>query len=451
MAKQKLVYICSECNYKSVQWAGKCPSCQNWNTLVEEIEVKKSNALSKPSLLHKVDVKQINQAELSTEPRIPLKDEELNRVLGGGIVRGSLILVGGKPGIGKSTLLLQLALKSSGHPILYFSGEESFNQVSLRAKRLGGVNEKLSFVSDTSIENLEKTIEEINPEIVIVDSIQTLQTQQNESSPGSVSQIRECTNQLLQIAKHRDCCIFIVGHITKDGYIAGPKVLEHMVDVVLYFDDTNMAYRFVKSTKNRFGTTSEVGIYEMTQNGLDKVENPSNIFLDSFGKNLPGVAVSSTTEGMRPILIELQALVSNSQYGTPQRTSNGIDSKRLSMLLAVLEKHCGLNLSQKDVFINVAGGLKVNDPAIDLAIVASIASSYFDEALASGSLYCGEVGLTGEIRSVRLLNERLSEASRIGVNNVFTALGKNHKHPRLNYKNVETVQELLRALFNPSS
>jgi len=440
--------VCSECGHKAVQWTGKCQSCHNWNTLVEEVEVKnkKSGSLSAITPA-KPRIQQINRNEADTEIRMTLADAELNRVLGGGIVKGSLVLVGGKPGIGKSTLLLQLALKSQNLKTLYYSGEESFNQVNLRARRLGKPHEGVYFVSDTSMENLASSIEEVAPDLVIVDSIQTLQTADIESSPGNVSQIRECTNQLLQVAKHRNCSILIVGHITKEGFIAGPKVLEHMVDVVLYFDDTNLAYRFIKSTKNRFGTTNEVGIYEMTQNGLSVVDNPSNIFLDSFGKNLPGVAISSTIEGVRPILVEFQALVSNSQYGTPQRTSTGVDSKRLSMLLAVLEKHCGLQLNQKDVFLNVAGGLKINDPSTDLAIIAAIASSYFDQSLKAASIFCGEVGLTGEVRQVKLLENRLSEANRIGIQRVYTAIGKNSKPSKVDVLNVETVQQLIRNLF----
>lgn len=450
MAKQKIVYHCLECDYKAVQWSGKCPSCGNWNTFQEEIEIKSSKGSTpKPSSQFiKQQLHQLGGSTTEQEVRIATSDLELNRVLGGGIVQGSLILVGGKPGIGKSTLLLQLALNSKGKRVLYFSGEESLNQVNLRASRLSGSNENLLFTSETNFDTLEAAIEETNPQIVIVDSIQTLQRQEIESSPGSVVQIRECTNRLLQIAKQKGCSIFIVGHITKDGNIAGPKVLEHMVDVVLYFDDTSLAYRFIKATKNRFGTTSEVGIYEMTNGGLQAVENPSNIFIDHFGENLTGVAVSSTMEGMRPILTEIQVLINTSNYGTPQRTSNGFDSKRLAMLLAVLEKHCGLKLAQKDVFLNVTGGLKLNDPAVDLAVIAALASSYFEHPLPKQSLFCGEVGLTGEIRPVRLINERTGESKRLGFEKVYFS-AKNQYQPQKGLQGIpiESVQKLMTGIF----
>lgn len=450
MAKQKIVYYCADCGYKAVQWSGKCPSCGNWNTFQEEIEIKSSKGTTpKPSpQFIKQQLHPLGQIPAESEVRMATTDSELNRVLGGGIVQGSLILVGGKPGIGKSTLMLQLALSMKGHGVLYFSGEESLNQVNLRASRLSGNNPDLLFTSETDFNTLEAAIEEATPTIVIVDSIQTLQRPDIESSPGSVVQIRECTNRLLQIAKTKGCSIFIIGHITKDGNIAGPKVLEHMVDVVLYFDDTSLSYRFVKPTKNRFGTTSEVGIYEMTNGGLQPVENPSNIFVDHFGENLTGVAISSTMEGERPILTEIQVLINNSNYGTPQRTSNGFDSRRLSMLLAVLEKHCGLKLAQKDVFLNVTGGLKLNDPAVDLAVIAAIASSYFEHPLPSQSLFCGEVGLTGEIRPVRLMSERVNESARLGFKKVFFSTKTQFKSQKdFEAIKVESVQQLMGKIF----
>ena len=450
VAKQKIVYYCTDCGYKAVQWSGKCPSCGNWNTFQEEIEIKsnKTGAVKPSPKFIQQQLHTLGTSPLEKEVRIKTSDQELNRVLGGGVVQGSLVLVGGKPGIGKSTLMLQLALSMQKEKVLYFSGEESLNQVNLRASRLQGSNPNLLFVSETDFDTLEAAIEEASPSIVIVDSIQTLQRQEIESSPGSVVQIRECTNRLLQIAKTKGCSIFIIGHITKDGNIAGPKVLEHMVDVVLYFDDTSLSYRFIKATKNRFGTTSEVGIYEMTNGGLQPVENPSNIFVDHFGKNLSGVAISSTMEGARPILTEIQVLINNSSYGTPQRTSNGFDSRRLAMLLAVLEKHCGLKLAQKDVFLNVTGGLKLNDPAVDLAVIAALASSYFEHELPSQSLFCGEVGLTGEIRPVRLMSERVNESSRLGIKKVFVSAKTQFQiQPRFDLMLVTSVQQLMGKIF----
>lgn len=450
MAKQKVFYSCTECGYKAVKWSGKCSSCNNWNTLIEEIEIKTKSGTT--SLSHSLKdignkIQKRGEVKANVEVRIPTPDNEFNRVLGGGVVIGSLVLVGGKPGIGKSTLMLQLGLTWNGQKVLYFSGEESINQINLRAQRLSGENQEIYYVSDTSFETLEAAITEIEPAIVVIDSIQTLQKQEVESSPGSVTQIRECTNHLMQIAKQNDCTIFIIGHITKDGFIAGPKVLEHMVDVVLYFDDSHLSYRFVKSTKNRFGTTAEVGIYEMTGNGLQEVLNPSNIFIDHFGNGSAGVAISPTLEGQRPMLIEVQALISQSFYGTPQRTSNGYDSKRMAMLLAVLEKHCGLKLGQRDVFLNVTGGLKITDPSVDLAIVAALVSSYFDMPIPKGMVFSGEVGLTGEVRPTRMLRERSNECGRLG----FKAICHSSRNelPKSNLKSlgIENVAEMVRKIF----
>ncbi|MFY0674246.1 MAG: DNA repair protein RadA [Bacteroidia bacterium] len=450
MAKQKIVYTCTECGYKSVKWAGKCTSCNNWNTFVEEVEIKgksgnQNKTISKHEVVSRIHKKgEINSTE---EVRIPSPDLELNRVLGGGIVQGSLVLVGGKPGIGKSTLMLQLGLSWQNQKVLYFSGEESVNQINLRAQRIEGQNENIYFLADTSFEVLEAAVDELQPDILIIDSIQTLQKPEIESSPGSIVQIRECTNHLMQIGKQNGCSIFIIGHITKDGFIAGPKVLEHMVDVVLYFDDSHLSYRFIKSTKNRFGTTAEVGIYEMTAYGLVQVENPSNIFIDSYDHGANGVAVSPSLEGMRPMLIEIQALVSQSFYGTPQRTANGYDAKRLAMLIAVLEKHCGLKLGQRDVFLNITGGQKVTDPSIDLAVVAALASSYYDLAIPKKLVLSGEVGLTGEVRPVKMLKERANECGRLGFKTFFHASRNENLSGQMQSQPIDNVGELIRRIF----
>ncbi|MGB0429437.1 MAG: DNA repair protein RadA [Bacteroidia bacterium] len=453
MAKQRIVYTCSECGYKAVKWAGKCSSCNNWNTLVEGVEVKstssaKAQTVSKQDIVSRIHKR--GNINAKAEIRVPTPDPELNRVLGGGIVSGSLILVGGKPGIGKSTLMLQLGLNWQGQKVLYFSGEESVNQINLRASRIEGKNDEIYFLADTSFEVLESAIEELEPDVLIIDSIQTLQKPEIESSPGSVVQIRECTNHLMQIGKQNDCSIFIIGHITKDGFIAGPKVLEHMVDVVLYFDDSHLSYRFIKSTKNRFGTTAEVGIYDMTSAGLNQVENPSNIFIDSFEQGKSGVAISPSLEGMRPMLIEIQALVSQTFYGTPQRTSTGFDAKRLAMLIAVLEKHCGLKLGQKDVFLNLTGGVKITDPSIDLAVIAALASSYFEMPIPKNVVLSGEVGLTGEVRPVRMLPERANECGRLGFKSFFHSERNDTLKSKMQSAKVENVGELIRKIFKPN-
>ncbi|MBI3141350.1 MAG: DNA repair protein RadA [Bacteroidetes bacterium] len=448
MAKQKLTYRCSECGHTSVQWTGKCASCGQWNTLAQEIvQATKTGPTSGTLVNIEQKITKLGEGPTGPEVRYPSPDPEFNRVLGGGLVQGSLVLVGGKPGIGKSTLMLQLALNWTGKTFLYFSGEESINQVQLRAGRLPQVNQDVYFMADTSLVALETAIEQLNCDVVVVDSIQTLHWDQIESSAGSVVQIRECTNRLMQLAKAKGCAICIIGHITKDGYIAGPKVLEHMVDVVLYFDDSQLAYRFVKSTKNRFGTTSEVGIYEMTGQGLVPVANPSQIFIEEFGQGAPGVAIAPAIEGMRPMLIEVQALISPSFFGTPQRTSNGFDSKRLALLLAVLERHCGLKLGQRDVFLNITGGMKVSDPGIDLAVCAALVSSYYDLSVPKGMVFSGEVGLTGEVRPTRLFAERSTECSRLGFGK-YCHSARNDK-PKANIGSVPlaNIAELVKSVF----
>lgn len=404
---------------------GKCPSCNEWNTFVEEL-VEKASAkvpswktstgtqrMSKPA-----KVEDIKTAE---EERVSTGDDELDRVLGGGLVAGSVTLIGGEPGIGKSTLMLQLALNISGKKILYISGEESEQQIKMRAERITTAPRANCYIlTETSTQNIFKQIEALEPDIVIVDSIQTLHSAHIDSTPGSVSQVRECTAELLRFAKETDTPVFLIGHITKDGTIAGPKILEHMVDTVLQFEgDRHHVYRILRSIKNRFGAAAELGIYAMHSNGLRQVANPSEILLSQREEELSGIAISATIEGARPMLIETQALVSTAAYGTPQRSSNGFDTKRMNMLLAVLEKRCGFRLSTRDVFLNIAGGIKVEDPAIDLAIMAAIISSHEDIFISSKICFAAEVGLSGEIRAVNRIEQRISEAEKLGFERIF--------------------------------
>lgn len=428
MAKIKSSYFCQSCGYQSAKWLGKCPSCASWNSFVEEIIEKPSANVpdwrpSTSTTLKKaakpIVIEEITAAEM---PRISTPDKEFNRVVGGGIVPGSLTLIGGEPGIGKSTLLLQLALQTKGLKTLYISGEESDQQIKLRAERMkqavGG--NQCYILTETATQNIFKQIEELEPQLVIVDSIQTLHSAHIESTPGSVSQIKECTAELLRFAKESNTPVILIGHITKDGAIAGPKVLEHMVDTVLQFEgDQHYAYRMVRSIKNRFGSTSELGIYEMTSNGLREVSNPSEILLSQRDEPLSGIAVSVTLEGLRPLLVETQALVSTAAYGTPQRSATGFDLRRLNMLLAVIEKRCGFRLSLKDVFLNIAGGIRIEDPAIDLGVVCAILSSYNDLPINFKTCFAAEVGLTGEIRAVNRIEQRISEAEKLGFNEIF--------------------------------
>lgn len=457
MAKSKTVFFCQSCGYQAAKWLGNCPSCNEWNTFVEEI-VEKSTAkiewkqgdnkvqrLSKPVA--------IDQIEKSVDYRIPTHDEELNRVLGGGIVPGSLVLIGGEPGIGKSTLLLQLALTLKKLKILYVSGEESEQQIKMRALRMVDKEPSNCFIlTETSTQNIFKQIEELEPQIVIVDSIQTLYSAHIESTPGSVSQIRECTAELLRFAKETNTPVFLVGHITKDGNIAGPKILEHMVDTVLQFEgDRHHTYRILRSIKNRFGSTSELGIYEMRGTGLREVSNPSEILLSQRDEELSGIAVSVMIEGLRPMLIESQALVSTSAYGTPQRSATGFDTRRMNMLLAVLEKRCGFRLGVKDVFLNITGGIRVEDPAIDLGIVSAIISSHEDLAISSKYCFAAEVGLSGEIRTVNRMEQRIAEAERLGFEKIFVSRYSTKGIDLKNYK-IEIVplgklEELFQQLF----
>jgi DNA repair protein RadA/Sms len=455
MAKVKTSYFCQNCGHEAPKWLGRCPSCNEWNTFVEEIVTKASKghvtAFSKSSQNKSVP-QQIHKIETRAEERIFLKDAELNRVLGSGLVPGSLILFGGEPGIGKSTLLLQMSMQEKNKKILYVSGEESDHQIKMRAERIGELNENCYLLTETSLDSIFAHAETLSPDIVIIDSIQTLHTEHIESSPGSISQIRECTAQLLRYAKQTETPVFLIGHITKEGSLAGPKVLEHMVDAVLQFEgDRNHVYRLLRSIKNRFGSTNELGIYEMLGNGLREVENPSEILISEGNDKLSGIAIAATLEGMRPMLIEVQALVSTAAYGTPQRSATGFDLRRLNMLLAVMEKRCGFKLGAKDVFLNIAGGIKVNDPAIDLAVVAAILSSNADLAIEKNISLSAEVGLSGEVRPVNRVNQRISEAEKLGFEKVI--ISKNNKGIKQADFKIEIIEctrieEVLRELFS---
>ncbi|MBS1571014.1 MAG: DNA repair protein RadA [Bacteroidetes bacterium] len=421
MAKLKTAYICNSCGTQYPQWLGQCKSCGEWNTLTEEIVEKKS---SQYDILGSGKQKIINitEVETGTELRLKTVSEELNRVLGGGIVLGSVTLIGGEPGIGKSTLLLQLALKMK-KKILYVSGEESASQIKMRADRITNIQNPECFLyTETSMEKILKEAKTLNPDLMIVDSIQTLQSQLLESSPGTVSQIRECSSELIKFAKENNIPVILVGHITKDGQIAGPKVLEHMVDVVLNFDgDRNHLFRLLRANKNRFGSTSEIGIYEMITQGLKEIKNPSELLITKKSEELSGNAVAVTLEGNRPMLLEIQALVSSAVYGTPQRSCTGFDAKRLNMLLAVLEKRAGFQLATKDVFLNITGGIKTDDPALDLAVVAAILSSNEDIAISEKYCFAGEIGLSGEIRPIPQIEHRITEAEKLGYEKIFVS------------------------------
>lgn len=453
MAKTKSVYFCSNCGNESPKWLGKCPNCGEWNTYVEE---KVQAPAGKGTLLSHtatdsvpVKLAEINQEK---EERIQMPSGELNRVLGGGLVAGSIILIGGEPGIGKSTLVLQNMLRIRSRRVLYVSGEESARQLKMRADRLGADGGECYIVCETSLEKIFRHIENCKPGILVVDSIQTVASDALESSAGSVSQVRECAAALLKYAKESGTPVILIGHINKEGSIAGPKVLEHIVDAVLQFEgDRHYMYRLLRSIKNRFGSTSELGIYEMTQTGLREVSNPSELLLSESDEALSGVAIGVTLEGARPFLIEAQALVSTAAYGTPQRSVTGFDSKRMNMLLAVLEKRVGFKLAQKDVFLNIAGGLKVNDPALDLAVICAILSSNVDMPVAKGVCMSGEVGLSGEIRPITRIEQRIIEADKLGFSTIYI--------PKNNLKGIGTsrfgirivevakVEEVFRGLF----
>ncbi len=418
MAKLKTVFYCQNCGAQYSQWHGQCKNCGAWNTLAEEIYEKKStHKISDKKQNHIINIIEVETIE---ESRIKTNSEELNRVLGGGIVLGSVILIGGEPGIGKSTLLLQLALKMK-KKILYVSGEESASQIKMRADRLTDIQNPNCFLfTEVSVEKIIHEAKKLEPELIIIDSIQTLHSQLLESSPGTVSQIRECSNELIKFAKENNIPIILVGHITKDGQIAGPKVLEHMVDVVLNFDgDRNHLFRLLRANKNRFGSTSEIGIYEMVAQGLKEIKNPSEILITKKFEELSGNTIAVTLEGNRPMLLEIQALVSSAVYGTPQRSSTGFDGRRLNMLLAVLEKRAGFQLGAKDVFLNITGGIKTDDPALDLAVIASVLSSNDDIAVSEKFCFAGEIGLSGEIRPVPQIEHRITEAEKLGYEKIF--------------------------------
>ncbi len=457
MAKTKTAYFCQSCGYESAKWLGKCPSCNQWNTFVEEIVEKSSTSvptwkteatsrkLSKPS--------KVDEIQSSTERRIPTGDKELDRVLGGGLVEGSLILIGGEPGIGKSTLMLQLALNLKGKKLLYISGEESEQQIKMRAERIKeSPSSDCYILTETSTQNIFKQIEILEPEIVVVDSIQTLHSAHIDSTPGSVSQVRECTAELLRFAKETGTPVFLIGHITKDGAIAGPKILEHMVDTVLQFEgDRHHVYRILRSIKNRFGAAAELGIYEMQGSGLREVSNPSEILLSQRDEELSGIAIAAMLEGARPMLIETQALVSSAAYGNPQRSATGFDTRRMNMLLAVLEKRCGFRLSAQDVFLNIAGGIRVEDPAIDLAVLIAIISSHQDIAVSSKNCFAAEVGLSGEIRAVNRIEQRIAEADKLGFESIYISKynlkGIALEKYNIEIKAVSKIEEVFSLIF----
>lgn len=485
MAKDRIAYVCENCGYDSPKWIGKCPNCGQWNTF-KEIRIpanssaglagKHDEALGAASALNAVGTKKGNRpyrlSEIPTadEPRIDMHDGELNRVLGGGLVPGSIVLLGGEPGIGKSTLILQTVLGLS-EKVLYVSGEESPHQIKMRAERLANNSNQSSsasetdsseitdiqssnllLLSETSLENIFENITKVNPQIVVIDSIQTIETSAVDSSPGSISQVRECASALLRFAKTSGVPVILIGHINKEGTLAGPKILEHIVDTVIQFEgDQHYMYRILRSIKNRFGSTSELGIYEMQAGGLRQVSNPSELLLTQDHEGLSGIAISSAIEGIRPFLVETQALVSSAAYGTPQRSATGFDQRRLNMLLAVLEKRVGFKLMQKDVFLNIAGGLRVTDMAMDLSVIAAVLSSNVDTPIESGWCMCGEVGLSGEVRPVDRIVQRIAEASKLGFQHIiipkYNLQGLDTKKFDIQIHPVKKVEEALRALF----
>ncbi|TDO02725.1 DNA repair protein RadA [Sunxiuqinia elliptica] len=454
MAKVKTVHVCQNCGNQSPKWVGRCTNCGEWNTFVEEVVVKETKSPLSSRTASGAKPQKLNEVSTEQIQRIDCYNQELNRVLGGGLVPGSMVLIGGEPGIGKSTLVLQVALDLQSRKILYVSGEESIQQIKIRANRLKRENENCYFLSETSLENIITHCEHLEPEVLVIDSIQTVATAHIESSPGSVSQIRECTNGILKFVKERRIPAILIGHITKEGSLAGPKVLEHMVDTVLQFEGENQyLYRILRSIKNRFGSTSELGIFEMNQEGMREVSNPSELLINRDHKGLSGTAVAAAIEGNRPLLIEIQSLVSTAAYGTPQRSSTGFDLRRLNMLLAVLEKRAGFKLAAKDVFLNIAGGIKVDDPAIDLTVISAILSSNFDLAIDKELCFAGEVGLSGEIRAVNRLEQRIAEAEKLGMKRIFVPKsGKslNLSKFKIDIVAVDRVDDFFRRLFRKS-
>ena len=459
MAKDKIAYVCSNCGQESAKWIGKCPACGQWNTYKEIRIAADSGSMAAKSAAHAVRNKLehhnkpqfLHEISSQDEPRIDMQDAELNRVLGGGLVPGSIVLLGGEPGIGKSTLTLQTILRMQNRDILYVSGEESAHQIKMRAERIGG-NAAVQVLCETSLENIFDSIKEAKPELVIIDSIQTISTSEVESSPGSITQVRECASALLRFAKTSGIPVILIGHINKEGTLAGPKILEHIVDTVIQFEgDQHYMYRILRAIKNRFGSTSELGIYEMRQDGLRPVSNPSELLLTQDHEGLSGVAISAAIEGVRPFLVETQALVSSAAYGTPQRTATGFDQRRLNMLLAVLEKRVGFKLMQKDVFINIAGGLRVTDLAMDLSVIAAVLSSNGDTAIEAGWCMAGEVGLSGEVRPVNRIEQRIAEAEKLGFSHMiipaYNLKGFDKRKYNIDLHPVKKVEEALRTLF----
>ena len=462
MAKEKTMYVCENCGQESPKWIGKCPACGLWNTFKEIRIASDTGTMAARNTAQAVrrgrngrDNKAVQLHEIAAkeDPRIDMHDAELNRVLGGGLVRGSIVLLGGEPGIGKSTLTLQTILAMNDRRILYVSGEESAYQLKMRAERIqSGETGHVLILCETSLEQIFDQIKDVQPELVIIDSIQTISTAEADSSPGSITQVRECATALLRFAKSSNVPVILIGHINKEGSIAGPKILEHIVDTVIQFEgDQHYMYRILRSIKNRFGSTSELGIYEMMQDGLRQVGNPSELLLTQDHEGLSGIAISSAIEGARPFLVETQALVSSAAYGTPQRTATGFDQRRLNMLLAVLEKRVGFKLTQKDVFLNIAGGLRVTDLAMDLSVIAAVLSSNVDTPIETGWCMAGEVGLSGEVRPINRIEQRITEAQKLGFQHMilpaYNLKGINPHHFQISLHPVRKVEEALRALF----
>ena len=449
MSKSRIKYICTSCGYESLRWLGKCPECDSWNSFSEEL-VETSKRKSVPGAKQKSSIYKINEISATEEDRVKTGIKEFDRVLGGGIMPGSVILLGGDPGIGKSTLAMQAAANISSN-VLYVTGEESPKQIKLRALRLKIKSDNFFILAETNLNNILSSIKEAEPSVVVIDSIQTMHSEQFDNSPGTVTQIRECTSLLMEEAKKGHFAVILIGHVTKEGIIAGPKVLEHIVDTVLQFEgESNHSFRILRSQKNRFGSTNEIGIFEMHENGLAEVKNPSELFLSDREKNVSGSAITASVEGTRPILLEVQALVTPSNYGNPQRVTTGFDSRRLSILLAVLEKRANLRLSANNVFLNMAGGVRIMEPAVDLAVCCSIASSLLDKIIDNKSVLIGEVGLGGEIRSVGNIEKRIQEAEKLGFNRIFIP-GNNIKGLKLNtginISGVNNIGEILLSIF----
>ena len=459
MAKTKSAFFCQSCGAQAAKWSGKCNSCGEWNTLVEEVIEKEASKKITWEPKSTKGVKtvakplQIKDIEVKDERRVPTTDQEFNRVLGGGIVPGSITLIGGEPGIGKSTLLLQIALSLSHLKVLYVSGEESQQQIKMRAERMGKAADNTLILSETVTHNIFSQIKAVDPEIVIIDSIQTLYSEQIDAAAGSVSQVKQCASELQRFAKESNVPVFMIGHINKEGSIAGPKLLEHIVDAVLQFEgDRNYAYRIIRNIKNRFGSTQEIGIYEMLETGLREVSNPSEILITERESTLSGIAIAATIEGARPLLIETQALVTPAVYGQPQRSATGYDLRRLGMLLAVLEKRCGFKFGMSDVFLNIAGGVKIDDPAIDLSIIVALLSSFDDLSVSDRYVFAGEVGLSGEIRAVSRVDQRIAEAEKLGFDKIFISTYNKKSFANKKFKievvMVSKIEDLYQILFN---